>query len=161
MPLNSSSTHTLCILRPFLSSAKLLVTPVVAVLDDPSILGGLRPSEGEVDRIFTHPLDAILDPTLAAHEPLVEKGSDDWLYDPEYYVSISSPLYRCIDGFLTCNSCQNPSDIELAWLGNSTYRMHRFRSSASAIKGLTAEILVSMILAVHVSTAQKLIVLSR
>lgn len=143
--------HALCILRPFLSSAKLLVTPVVAVLDDPSILENLRPSEGEVDRIFTHPLDAILDPTLAAHEPLVDKGSDDWLYEPEYYVSVSS--FHCIDEFLTRNTSQNPSDIELAWLGNSTYRMHRFRSSASAIKGLTAEILVSMILVFHQSTS--------
>jgi peroxisomal coenzyme A diphosphatase NUDT7 len=39
---------------------------------------------------------------------------------------------------------QNFSDNPVPWLENSTYRMHRFRSSASAIKGLTAEILVSM-----------------
>lgn len=37
---------------------------------------------------------------------------------------------------------QNFSDIELPWLGDSTYRMHRFRSTAFAIKGLTADILV-------------------
>lgn len=36
---------------------------------------------------------------------------------------------------------QNPSDVELPWLGNSTYRMHRFRSSASPIKGLTRQLI--------------------
>lgn len=30
----------------------------------------------------------------------------------------------------------------MPWLGDSTYRMHRFRSTAFAIKGLTADILV-------------------
>lgn len=38
---------------------------------------------------------------------------------------------------------QNYTDSQWTWLGDSWYRMHRFRSAASAIKGLTAEILVS------------------
>lgn len=38
---------------------------------------------------------------------------------------------------------QNSTDSQWSWIGDSSYRMHRFRSSASAIKGLTAEILVS------------------
>ena len=48
-------------------------------------------------------------------------------------------------------SLQNFTDSQWTWLGNSAYRMHRFRSSASAIKGLTAEILVSVVRAHQVS----------
>lgn len=32
--------------------------------------------------------------------------------------------------------------MPLPWLGDTTYRMHRFRSTASPIKGLTSDILV-------------------
>jgi coenzyme A diphosphatase NUDT7 len=34
------------------------------------------------------------------------------------------------------------SDSLVPWLDDAVYRMHRFRSSASPIKGLTAEIMV-------------------
>ena len=36
--------------------------------------------------------------------------------------------------------------MPLPWLGDSVYRMHRFRSTASPVKGLTADILVSYLL---------------
>ncbi|KAI0784450.1 NUDIX hydrolase domain-like protein [Abortiporus biennis] len=121
LPLQSPQMHTICVLRPFISSAKLLVTPVVSLLTNLSLLDNLKRSESEVDRIFDHPLEAILDPSIVAKEPLVEKGSEDWPYDTELY---------------------HPTDIQLPWLANSTYRMHRFRSTASPIKGLTAEILI-------------------
>lgn len=78
LPLSSSHIHKIAILRPFLSSSKLLVTPVVSFLDDLSILKDLQPSQGEVERIFTHPMEAFLNPALAACEPLVEIGSEDW-----------------------------------------------------------------------------------
>lgn len=39
---------------------------------------------------------------------------------------------------------KNTSDSVVAMLGNTTYRMHRFRTSASPVKGLTADILVCM-----------------
>lgn len=44
------------------------------------------PSPGEVDRIFDHPLEAILDPALAAKENLAPKGSEDWIYEEELHV---------------------------------------------------------------------------
>ncbi|TDL16497.1 hypothetical protein BD410DRAFT_795352 [Rickenella mellea] len=112
--------HPLCLLRPFVSLHKLLVTPVVAYLSDLSVLENLSPSDGEVDRIFDHPLEAILDPSLAAHLKLVPRGSEHWPYDTEYH-----------------NSTVHP------WFADATYRMHRFRSTASPIKGLTADILIT------------------
>ena len=76
----------MCTLRPYISSAKLLVTPVVALLTDNSVLEHLTPSPGEVDRIFDHPLEAILDPSFASKENLAPKGSEDWIYEEELYV---------------------------------------------------------------------------
>ncbi|KAI0350029.1 hypothetical protein OH77DRAFT_1576257 [Trametes cingulata] len=122
LPLQYPHVYTVCTLRPYISSSKLLVTPVVALLTELSILDSLTPSPGEVDRIFDHPLEAVLDPSLVGKENLSPKGSPDWPYEDEYY---------------------NYSDIDLPWLGNSTYRMHRFRSSAFAIKGLTSDILIN------------------
>ncbi|KAE9389863.1 hypothetical protein BT96DRAFT_365588 [Gymnopus androsaceus JB14] len=121
----------------------------------------LRANPDEVERIFTHPLEALLDPETvlpeAGLEPafkgdgvnrtgvavdeadgaggvvngdggglgldaLAEKGSEDWPYEEELYNS-TDRIYPGGDG--------------------TVYRMHRFRSVASPIKGLTAEILVS------------------
>ncbi|RPD60988.1 hypothetical protein L226DRAFT_552740 [Lentinus tigrinus ALCF2SS1-7] len=122
LPRRYPHVHTVCTLRPYISSAKLLVTPVVALLTDNSILDHLTPSLGEVDRIFDHPLEAILEPSLASKENLAPKGSADWIYEEELHCT---------------------SDIDLPWLANSTYRMHRFRSTAFAIKGLTSDILIA------------------
>ncbi|TFK83454.1 hypothetical protein K466DRAFT_528871 [Polyporus arcularius HHB13444] len=122
LPRHHPHVYTVCTLRPYISSAKLLVTPVVALLTDDAILDHLTPAPGEVDRIFDHPLEAILDPSLASKERLAPKGSEDWIYEEDFY---------CF------------SDIDLPWLANSTYRMHRFRSSAFAIKGLTSDILIA------------------
>ena len=74
-------------LDPFVSQYKVVVTPVVALLDDVSILDGLRAAPGEVAHIFTHPLEALLDPELARSEKLVPMGSEDWPYEAELYVS--------------------------------------------------------------------------
>ena len=41
---------------------------------------------------------------------------------------------------------QNTNDPIVEALGNTPYRMHRFRSNASPIKGLTSDILVRLIL---------------
>ncbi|KAI5119117.1 hypothetical protein M0805_007863 [Coniferiporia weirii] len=121
LPRGSPSMHVLCVLRPFLSQYRLLVTPVVALLTDLELLTSLTPCEGEVDAIFEHPLEAILDPSLAAGLPLVEKKSENWPYEDELY---------------------NTSDAR--WLSETGYRMHRFRSTASPIKGLTADILIAV-----------------
>ena len=41
---------------------------------------------GEVDVIFDHPMEALLDPHLSASEPLVELNSEHWPSDAEFYV---------------------------------------------------------------------------
>lgn len=83
------SVHILAVLEPVISRFRLTVTPVVALLSDPSVLETLKPSEAEVDHIFTHPLEPILDPSLAAHESdLVPIGGEDWKYEDEFHVSI-------------------------------------------------------------------------
>ncbi|KAI5998830.1 hypothetical protein EDD15DRAFT_2386662 [Pisolithus albus] len=73
LPLNCAHVHKLCVLQPFLSAFKLVVTPV----------------------------------------PLVAKGTEHWPYSQDYHADT-----------------------------NVVYRMHLFRSCASPIKGLTADILI-------------------
>ncbi|GJJ08550.1 hypothetical protein Clacol_002768 [Clathrus columnatus] len=65
----------------------LFVTPVVTFLTDLAVLDILSPSPVEVDAIFSHPLEAFLDPELAAFELLVDIGSENWPYSTEFYVS--------------------------------------------------------------------------
>ena len=86
MPLHSPHVHTLCVLEPVVSQHGVVVTPVVAYLDDVSVLEELRAAPGEVARIFDHPLEAVLDPELAREEGLVPHGSEDWPYEEELYV---------------------------------------------------------------------------
>ena len=86
LPLDSPHVHTLCTLEPFVSQFKVVVTPVVAYLDDVSVLEALRAEPSEVARIFDHPLEALLDPKLAREERLVPIGCDDWPYEDELHV---------------------------------------------------------------------------
>lgn len=71
------------------------MTPVIAFLDDVSVLEELRAEPGEVARIFDHPLEALLDPELLllrdSEEKLVPLGSEDWPYETELHVSASIP----------------------------------------------------------------------
>ncbi|RDB29397.1 Nudix hydrolase 15, mitochondrial [Hypsizygus marmoreus] len=74
--------------------------------------------------ILTHPsvlnqLRASENPTLARSEALAEQGTENWPYDSELYNTSDSATY-----------------------GNVIYRMHRLRTSASPVKGLTADILI-------------------
>lgn len=122
LPLNSPHFHILGRLNPFISLHRLIVIPVVALLTQPELLNDLVASEDEVANIFSHPLEAILDPSIAAKEPLSAIGSENWPYtDSDHY---------------------NTSDSVVEVLGNTSYRMHRFRTSGSPIKGLTADILI-------------------
>lgn len=154
LPPTSSNIHFITTLPPFLSASQLLVTPVVVLLSSPlplapsspssstsdsssngssntpissshPILTSLTPSLTEVDRIFDHPLEAILDPRLLLNkgEPLVDVG-EDWPYG-------AGDVY-------------NPSDVRLDAFDGLLYRMHRFRTCASPIKGLTADILITV-----------------
>ena len=87
LPLHSPHVHTLCTLEPVVSQHGVVVTPVVAYLDDVSVLEELRAAPGEVARIFDHPLEAVLDPELMREvEGLVPHGSEDWPYEEELYV---------------------------------------------------------------------------
>jgi len=71
-----------------------LVTPVIAFLDDVSVLEELRAAPGEVACIFDHPLEALLDPGLLrncdSEQTLVPLGCDDWPYETEFHVSYPS-----------------------------------------------------------------------
>lgn len=60
LPLDLPHTHMLCLLPPFLSLYKLLVTPVVAFLTNNSLLQDLKPHPDEVDDIFDHPLEVCM-----------------------------------------------------------------------------------------------------
>jgi peroxisomal coenzyme A diphosphatase NUDT7 len=87
LPLHSPHVRTLCTLEPVVSQHGVVVTPVVAYLDDVSVLEELRAAPGEVARMFDHPLEAVLDPELAREvEGLVPHGSEDWPYEEELYV---------------------------------------------------------------------------
>jgi peroxisomal coenzyme A diphosphatase NUDT7 len=97
LPLNHPAIHTLCVLRPFVAYTRLLVSPVVAFLAELSVLDGLVPSQGEVDVIFSHPLEALLEPSLSAKEELVEINSELWPSEEEFYVSHNT----CLSAFLT------------------------------------------------------------
>lgn len=123
LPLSSPHVHPICLLDPFVSAHHLIVTPVIALLSDITLLDALEANAAEVAHIFTHPLPAILNPIFMDGQPLVPKGSDDWPFSEEYH--------RCTDEIL-------PS------LNNLTYRYHRFRSSASPVTGLTADVLIKV-----------------
>jgi len=120
LPIDSQAIYTLGRLEPFISLHKLFVTPIIAFLAQPAILNSLKASEAEVAHIFSHPLEAILDPTLVNRKTLVAVGSNDWPYQSDVY---------------------STGDAVVQML-NTPYRMHRFRTSASPIKGLTADILI-------------------
>ncbi|KAI0337852.1 hypothetical protein BDW22DRAFT_1339094, partial [Trametopsis cervina] len=123
LPLNHPGLHTLCLLRPFVAWTRslVLVTPVVSLLTDLSVLDTLKAAPAEVDIIFDHPFEALLEPSLSAAEPLVPLNSSLWPSDIEFY---------------------NYADSQWSWMGGSTYRLHRFRSAAAAINGMTADVLI-------------------
>lgn len=113
----------------------------MALLDDLTLLDGLKACEGEVDHIFDHPLEALLDPELARKEKLVPRGSEHWPYEEELHVRSHPPgSCMCMGAHKIFVYMQNTSDTQVSWLG--VYRMHRFRSTASPVKGLTTDILV-------------------
>ena len=68
-------------------------------------------------------------------------------------IGLINPMYTYVFFknilFLSCvfspEFGQNTSDSVVQMLNNMTYRMHRFRTSASPIKGLTADILVCLL----------------
>ena len=87
LPLHPPHVHTLCTIGRFVSQPKAVVTSVVVLLDDVSILDGLDAASGEVAHVFDYPLEVLLDPELAHSEKLVPVGSEDWPYEADLYVS--------------------------------------------------------------------------
>lgn len=70
------------------------MTPVIALCTDVSILDLLKASPAEVDRIFWHPLECILDPSRTALvEGLTHKQTEHWPYDADAHVS----LVKCVN----------------------------------------------------------------
>ncbi|KAJ3912311.1 hypothetical protein F5877DRAFT_72507 [Lentinula edodes] len=146
--------HILCTLSPHISQWGIIVVPVVSYLSGPVSSSASSPpshtyiltptltlqaNPTEVDRIFTHPLESILDPfspqSKLSSRDLAEKGSEDWPYDEELY-NYTDRVYPQL-GPNHNNNTDTTDNIP-----SSIYRMHRFRSVASPIKGLTAEILL-------------------
>ncbi|KAF8895597.1 hypothetical protein BD779DRAFT_1434223 [Infundibulicybe gibba] len=124
--------YTVTTLEPFISLHRLVVTPVVALLLQPEkVLPFLKAQDCEVAAIFDHPLRAIQDPDGyfglvgsegdRRRETLSKKGTEDWIYDTEFH---------------------NTTDSIVPFLSNTEYRMHRFRSRGSPVKGLTSDILI-------------------
>ncbi|KAL1745420.1 NUDIX hydrolase domain-like protein [Schizophyllum fasciatum] len=124
LPLPTPHVHPICLLGPFVSAHHLIVTPVVALLDDVGVLGTLHASADEVAHIFTHPLHAVLDPGRMHTRPLVPKGSEHWPYGEDYHTYTDDALSAFPD------------------LRGLFYRYHRFRSAASPVSGLTADVLI-------------------
>ena len=86
LDLKSPRLRTVTTLPPFISLKKLIVTPTVGLLTDPSVLDTLVPCEDEVDLIFDHPVEAFLDPTIVAGESLSPMGSEQWRWNSVFHV---------------------------------------------------------------------------
>jgi coenzyme A diphosphatase NUDT7 len=86
LPLNCPDIHTIGLLDPVVSSLRIFVTPVLAVLSNLAILDNLKAAKAEVAKIFEHPLRAILDPKLIEGEILVPEGSEDWPFQTRFHV---------------------------------------------------------------------------
>ncbi|TYJ56010.1 hypothetical protein B9479_003252 [Cryptococcus floricola] len=124
LPLNSHMKNHIVVIRKFLTSREATrLTSMIAVvcfLSDPSLLIHLRPSPDEVDAIFTHPLKGCLTGEVEGKnwEGLSEKGGEWWPYEEEFH----------------------STEDRIGVTGG--YRMHRFRSERTPIKGLTSDILI-------------------
>jgi peroxisomal coenzyme A diphosphatase NUDT7 len=55
------------------------VTPLLALLDDVSVMEGLCAALSEVPHLFDLLPETLLDPELATKEILVPSGNEDWL----------------------------------------------------------------------------------
>jgi len=86
---------------------KLVVTPVLAYTPKPdAVLSQLKASEAEVEHIFSHPLEAFIDPPLASKygTELVERGGSDWTFEEEFHVRPSVHLAISACGAIECNT---------------------------------------------------------
>ncbi|WOO85095.1 Nudix hydrolase 15, mitochondrial [Vanrija pseudolonga] len=129
LPASHASVHMLTVLDPILTVLPLnapfkhhiVVTPVVAFIDDPALVDSLTPNPDEVDCIFDHPLGAVWtgEPEDEVKTGLATHGGEWWPHGEDYHsredrVGATGP-----------------------------YRMHRFRTRHSPIKGFTSNVLIS------------------
>ncbi|OCF44860.1 hypothetical protein I317_01349 [Kwoniella heveanensis CBS 569] len=128
LPLDHPDIHHLAILEPVMTILPLnalmrnhiIVTPVVCFISSPSLLEGLSPNPDEVDAIFTYPLKGCLTGTLNGEDAvgLSEAGEEWWPHEEEYH----------------------STHDRIGATGG--YRMHRFRTTRTPIKGLTSDVLI-------------------
>ncbi|KAL7419386.1 hypothetical protein Q5752_006224 [Cryptotrichosporon argae] len=124
-PIPHRHIHHLTVLDPVLTVLPLnahmknhiVVIPVVCFLSDPAIIDTLARNPDEVDDIFTHPLRGCLDGEV--DEPgLSTPGGPNWPFEED----------------------QHSIEDRVGTTGG--YRMHRFRTTHTPIKGLTSDILI-------------------
>ncbi|TXT13163.1 hypothetical protein VHUM_01564 [Vanrija humicola] len=129
LPASHPSVHMLTVLDPILTVLPLnapfkhhiVVTPVVAFIDDPALVDTLVPNPDEVDCIFDHPLGAVWtgEPEDAAKPGLVEHGGEWWPHGEDYHrMHVGSEHSGRADA-------------------------QRFRTRHSPIKGFTSNVLIS------------------
>ncbi|BEI81259.1 hypothetical protein CcaverHIS002_0204190 [Cutaneotrichosporon cavernicola] len=128
LPLTSPHVHVLTMLEPVLTvlpmnahlKNHIVVTPVVAFISDPALVTTLRPNPEEVECIFDHPLKAIhtgvVDGELAENLNLTDTN---WWPGPTEFHSLED-----VTG------------------STGSYRMHRFRTRHTPIRGFTSDVLI-------------------
>ncbi|KAL7417103.1 NUDIX hydrolase domain-like protein [Mrakia frigida] len=130
LPPSHPLVHTLPSLQPFLSKFGLVVHASLVFVASPHLIDALVASPDEVDHIWEVPLESCLNigywpKALGATGEGLEdgklstKGGDDWLYTEDVY-----------------------STTDTEWKADTLYRMHRFRTTSTPIKGLTSDILI-------------------
>lgn len=108
---------------PFLSKMGLLVHPVMFFLiNGDDVIPRLRASPSEVADVWSTPLEPFLSSSTPEGLPLSDPTTVDKHRPPQ-------EVFRTY--------------TDVPWLG-ATYRLHRFRSSHQLIKGLTADVLISV-----------------
>ncbi|GMK54366.1 hypothetical protein CspeluHIS016_0109520 [Cutaneotrichosporon spelunceum] len=128
LPLTSPHVHVLTVLDPVLTvlpmnahlKNHIVVTPVVAFISDPELVNTLRPNPEEVECIFDHPLKAI-------HTGVVEGELADNL------------------NLSDTNWWPGPTEfhsLEDVTGSTGSYRMHRFRTCHTPIRGFTSDVII-------------------
>nr|XP_031858238.1 uncharacterized protein CI109_006381 [Kwoniella shandongensis]KAA5525310.1 hypothetical protein CI109_006381 [Kwoniella shandongensis] len=129
LPMEHPAIHHIGIIDPVLTILPLnahlknhiAVIPVICFISDPNtVLPLLAPNPDEVDAIFTHPLKGCWTGRVDGidAEGLSEEGGEWWPHGGEFH------------------------SVEDRIGTTGGYRMHRFRTTRTPIKGLTSDVLI-------------------
>ncbi|KAK8847504.1 hypothetical protein IAR55_005362 [Kwoniella newhampshirensis] len=128
LPMDHPAIHHIGIIDPVLTILPLnahmknhiVVVPVVCFVSDPTILSGLSPNPDEVDAIFTHPLKGCWTGQVSGKdaEGLSDSDGGWWPHEGDFH----------------------STEDRIGTTGG--YRMHRFRTKRTPIKGLTSDVLI-------------------